>query len=472
VILEDMTTMKSHLRIASVLLLAASLAGCQGPCQKLAGIPGVAGPALTSGTADFTRYVAVGTNLSAGYQSAGLVNRHQLHAFPAYFAQQLGKTVLSSGAGDFSFPAVDGFGIAPLLQLRSISPLVISNSGLAPGSAINIAQAADYQNLAVPGALAWDFADTTSYYTNNAPIFRSNPTMFGVVARHRGALAQQVLRQAPTFISFEYGVNEVLGSTSAGTASLVFPSAGYAAILTGAMNAIHTLAPTAKLALLNVPNVMAIPFCTTFRPYTATPGTSTLVPLLGPGGVALDPARDLVLLTAKDSLAIGTGFPTGAYNYLNPAAPGNGRPLRDSQVLSGSEQTTINAAISDMNAAVDSVALRPWIVKVDLNGLLNGIATSGYEVGTTHYSSAFVSGGLFSLDGVHPNDLCHAIIANTMIDAVNARFGATVPRVDLSTAGTLTAWSARPAGTDGAVIDGMQLEGLEQGFKLLFQNHP
>jgi hypothetical protein len=376
--------------------------------------------------------------------------------------------VLTTGGGSYSLPAVDGNGIAPLLQLRSVSPLIISNSGLTPGNPVNIGQAGDYQNLGVPGALAFDFADSSSYYTTNAPIFRSNPTMFVVIARHRGTLAQQMLRQAPTFISFEYGANEVLGSATAGTASLVFPSASYAAILTGAMNAIHATVPNAKLAIFNVPNVAAIPFCTTFKPYTVSLSTHTVVGLVGPGKVALDPIQDLVLLTAKDSLAIGTGFPVGSYNYLNPLAPGNGRPLLDSQVLSASEQTAIGSAITAMNNAVDSIATRPWVVKVDLNALLTSIAVNGYTVGSTHFTSAFVTGGLFSLDGVHPTDLGHAIIANAMISAVNAKFGATIPPVDLGNAGSLTASSAKPAVTGEALLDGMQVNGLEAAFGMIF----
>ena len=54
--------MKKHLRLTPILLLAAFVAGCQGPCDS---IDSITGPQLTSGTADFTRYVAAGTSISA-----------------------------------------------------------------------------------------------------------------------------------------------------------------------------------------------------------------------------------------------------------------------------------------------------------------------------------------------------------------------------------------------------------------------
>ena len=445
--------MKNPIRIASVLLLAASLAGCEGPCQKISGITG---PALTSGTADFSKFASVGTSISTGYQSSGIVNRHQAYSFPAYFARQLGMTVQLSGQGSFSFPAVDGNGLGPLLQLRSLSPLIISNSGLAPGSPINTTFPTPYSNMAVPGSIIFDFANTARYGSGAFPL----------VTRGLGSIQAQMLSRSPTFISFEFGANEVLGPATAGSsvqAAQTTPPE-YAAMLTGAMNAIHTALPNAKIALFNVPNVTTIPFFTTFKPYTRSLTTGAVVPLVG-----LDPTRDLVLLTAKDSLAAGTGIPVGAYNYVNPAAAGNGRPLQGSAVLTAAEQTTILAAVAGMNAAVDSVALRPYIAKVDMGGLLSSIAANGYMIGSTKYTSAYVTGGIFSLDGVHPTDLAHAVLANTMIDAVNARFGSTVPRVDLNTAGSATASSLKPAlGFDG--LKGMRVDGLDDGLRMLFPN--
>lgn len=451
--------MKKHLRLTPILLLAAFVAGCQGPCDS---IDSITGPQLTSGAADFTRYVAAGTSISAGYQSGGIVDRHQMNSFPAIFARQIGKTVLQNGQGDFTFPSMGHDGFPKLLKIRKFSPLTINDSASVLGyPAANYTQSTSFQNLGVPGSIAFDFADTTRYHAT------VDPNMFSVVARYRGTIAQQALGQAPTFMSYEYGANEVLGSATSGGALPVFPAGNYGALLTGHMNAIHATLPNTKVAIFTVPDVASIPFCTTFKPYTVMISTGSVTPLKGPDG-DLSP-NDLVLLTAKDSLAVGTGFPVGAYNYLNPTAPGNGRALNNLQVLNVDEQTTIRTATGRMNIAVDSVASRPWIVKVDLAALLADMATNGYMVGTTHYTTSFVTGGLFSLDGVHPTDLGHAIVANAMIDAVNARFGAGVPRANANDYMTATASSARPATTEN-VLSGMRVDGLEVGFRALFGN--
>jgi hypothetical protein len=104
---------------------------------------------------------------------------------------------------------------------------------------------------------------------------------------------------------------------------------------------------------------------------------------------------------------------------------------------------------------------------VDLHGLLVRAATTGIQVGAARYSSAFLTGGLFSLDGVHPTDLAHGLIANLMIDAVNAKFGASVPHVSLPDAETYSSSRLqRTREEDGTGRP--RIEGLEEVLRTLF----
>jgi hypothetical protein len=61
------------------------------------------------------------------------------------------------------------------------------------------------------------------------------------------------------------------------------------------------------------------------------------------------------------------------------------------------------------------------------------------------YTSAFVTGGLFSLDGVHPNDLAQALLCNEVIRAVNARFASNIQPLDPLKFATLSSSSASAA---------------------------
>ncbi|HTR97295.1 MAG TPA: SGNH/GDSL hydrolase family protein [Candidatus Acidoferrales bacterium] len=459
--------MKKFLRFAPVIVLASLLAGCQGPCEKLKSITApVTSVTVPSGTADFTTYMAVGTSISAGYQSGGLVDRHQIHSFPAIFAEQIGKTVRQNGQGSFTFPAIGGDGIPALLALKSISPLEIDNLGRTLGSPENLFQGASYHNLGIPGALAFDFSDTTNYYSYNAPLYRTDTTYFELIARGHGSIAEQVLGMSPTFLSVEYGANEVLGSATSGGVTPIFPVINYQTIMTLMMNTLHVAMPNTKFALFNVPSVTSIPYCTTFKPYTVRLANQSFVPLIGPDGSLS--FSSLVLLSAADSLAVGTGFPVGSYNYVNPAAPGNGRPLTNAQVLDDAEQAAITTATNQMNATLSTLASQPWVVKVDINSLLSQLGTNGYSFGGVDYTTAFVTGGLFSLDGVHPTDLGHAIIANAMIDAVNAKFGSAIPEANPAAHITATASGARPESGPQGLPGAMRLRGIGTGLDALF----
>jgi lysophospholipase L1-like esterase len=447
-------------RLGVAIALMAALAGCSGPCDK---IDSINGPTLNANGVDFTTYVAVGTSLSSGYESGGLVDRHQVHSFPSIFARQIGKTVdVSGGAGTFTQPTINFDGIPALSEIKSYSPLIINNSGRTTGAPTNLSQATAFHNMGIPGAVLIDLVDTTHYHNTVAPVFRQNFTYFNIIQRTRGTVLAQALSLQPTIMSIEYGANEVLGpSATLGIAPSPATGPGYAQLMTIALNTIHTLSPATNVAVFNVPDVTAIPFFTTLSAFTQSATTGQPLPLVGANG-PLQPG-DLVLLSAGPQIATGTGIPAGGVNYLNPPAGSNGQALPESQILRAAEVTATRAVIADLNAVVDSVSTRPFAAKVDLAGLLATIATSGVQIGGNVYTDAFVTGGLFSLDGVHPNDLGYALMANTMIGAINARFGSSVPAVNPLDFASTTASAAQHVQDRYPLVVGLDLS-----FRMLF----
>jgi lysophospholipase L1-like esterase len=457
--------MKTSLRIRLGLLLAlaAVLAGCEGPCSK---IESVSGPSLAANGVDLTTYVAVGTSLSAGYESGGIVDRHQIHSFPSLFARQIGKTVeLAGGNGSFTQPTVNADGIPALLEVKSFRPTVINNTGRTQGLPTNSTQATAYHNMGVPGAILLDLVDTTHYHATVAPVFRNagGQLMFTIIQRNRGTILSQALSKAPTIMSLEYGANEVLGPTTAGVAPSNLTAIGYRQLMTGALNAIHATLPNTKVAVFNVPDVTSAPFFTTFPAFTANDTSGAPMPLIGVNGPLAQ--GDFVLLTAGSLLAAGTGFPVHGVNYVNPAAPGAGAPLPESVILRSTEVAAAQAEIAGMNAVVDSVSLRPFVAKVDIHDFLQGIAANGYPFGGTVYTSAFVTGGLFSLDGVHPNDFGYALMANQLIGAVNSKFGSAIPLVNPADYASPTSSAAKPSDYSRYPA---AVEGLDVTFEQLF----
>src|SRR5688572_14912920 len=113
-------------------------------------------PAAALGQADFSRYVAFGDSLTAGFDSGSLVRSAQATSYPALLARQF-------GTADFQQPLVTEPGIPAQLQLVSLAPLVIApKSGRGDPANLNLPR--PYNNMAVPGA---DIADLVGTITDN-----------------------------------------------------------------------------------------------------------------------------------------------------------------------------------------------------------------------------------------------------------------------------------------------------------------
>ena len=68
---------------------------------------------------------------------------------------------------------------------------------------------------------------------------------------------------------------------------------------------------------------------------------------------------------------------------------------------------------------------------VDMNKNLTELK-AGIEYSGLAFTSQFVSGGAFSLDGVHLNPRGYALITNYYIQSINSKFNAKIPSVDVA----------------------------------------
>jgi hypothetical protein len=59
-------------------------------------------------------------------------------------------------------------------------------------------------------------------------------------------------------------------------------------------------------------------------------------------------------------------------------------------------------------------------------------ADGGNKDAFNKYSNQFITGGFFSLDGIHPTPRASAIVANAFIKAINAQYGASVPLANVN----------------------------------------
>lgn len=366
---------------------------------------GAASAQVDTGSANFTRYVSLGDSLTAGFESGSIHRSFQINSYPALvFRQATGRT---SG---FEQPLVSEPGLPGILALQSLVPRLVIAPTPGQGQPLNLNLPRPYDNMAVPGARLHDLLTKTQSSSANDPT--------DLILRRQGfTQLQQGLSLAPTFVTLWIGNNDALAAATSGIAIdgvTLTPVDQFDAEFRAVAAGIASIG--AKMAIANIADVTSIPFVTTVS-RTVTLPTGQTVTLVGPNGPLQ--AGDFVLLPAAADIAAGRGI------------PGVGPPLADSQVLSAAEVAVIQDHINHYNATIESVANERGAALVDAKATLRQLATTGIHVGGVAYSSAFLTGGVFSYDGVHPTPYGYASIANLFIDAINAKFGGHIPQVNL-----------------------------------------
>lgn len=410
-----------------------------------------------SGNVDFSRYVAIGNSITAGYQSSALFESGQVNAYGNLIAQQVNTP--------FAMPLIADPGIGGKLYVKSLSPFVMGSNAVQGGAPKNLNYAAPYNNLGVPGALLYDVLNATSSTTCAAGLAGKPNAFFDIILRGLGTQFNQAKALHPTFVTLWIGNNDVLGYATSGGFSPAAPTS------TGAFTFLYNqLADSlaslgAKVVVANLPNVTAIPFFTTVGPQMAFTIPWKNLALMGSQGLYYQTHGNTSLsMTYADSLKLLTGkvlitLPASSYaSYLGAASgkwykdnhyPGipagidttkpfgfhPQNPLPDALVLDSSEVATALASTSDFNNVIASIAAAKGFGLVDINAMFGAIRSKDYAGGSVYgginFTTTFVTGGLFSLDGVHPTSQAHGIIANEFLKVINAKWGANYPMVDI-----------------------------------------
>lgn len=358
---------------------------------------------------DFSRYVALGDSLTAGFASGGLAIDSQGNSYPALIKRQ------ATGSSAFEQPLVSNPGIPAQLELRALVPSVVI--GPKPGTAVplNLTLARPYDNLGVPGSRV---NDTLTRVTDNGGIH-------DLILRGIGTALQQAIALQPTFVTLWIGNNDALAAATSGIVidgvTLTTKAAFDQAYLTIVANLRQT---SARMAFATIPNVTAIPFVTTVPPFIINPQTGQPVLVNGQPITYIGVApNDFVLLTAQTAIRNGFGIPT--------ALGGNGQPLPDQAVLTAAEANTINARVAQYNDTIRAAASQAGAALWDVNAFFDEVAHDGYHIGGITFTESFLTGGVFSFDGVHPSKFGYAVAANEFIKAINAQYGASIPEVNL-----------------------------------------
>lgn len=451
------------IRYILVLFVLALIVACQ---PKIEEFP------VDKGTADFTTYVAIGNSLTAGYADRALYREGQINSFPNMLANQL-KTV--GMQGEFTqplMPAGNGVGIASATTFNTKYVLgmvtdCLNTTSLGPrpaeltpdqgalATALLTPVTGPFRNLGVPGAkvahLLYDSYGDPTATIGGIPSF--NPYYVRFAPSTSTSVVAAALAQSPTFFTSWIGNNDVLIHATTGAADPNSPLTDATAFL-GTMDALLGAMTTggAKGAIANIPDVTTIPFFTTV-PYNALVLTEEIqVAQLNAAYAALNVARvglgldPIEFALGPNALIIADAAAPGGLRQIKStelilltvpqddikcAGLGSATAIPDQYVLTETEIDAIQTAIDDYNGSILAMATKYDLAHVDVNKILKDLNTGLIFDGLT-FTPTFVTGGTFSLDGVHLNPRGYAVIANAFIDAINAKFGASVPKVNIT----------------------------------------
>jgi lysophospholipase L1-like esterase len=438
-----------------LLLLAVFAAGCSEEDRTPSG-------PNSFGSIDKSVYVAVGNSITAGYQSGTLCESWQVYSYPNLIAQQLGTS--------FVQPIMPDPGTGQMMRITSMNPVTVISDTVSRHNPTNITHPAPYNNLGIPKAVIFDGMDTEEFTAKSTRLL--NP-FFAMILRNQALGAsqiQQAINLRPTLVTFWLGSNNVLGyAMQGGWLATMWDVALFDPKYREAVRTIRDSLPNAKIVIANIPDVNVIPFFTTVGPvmsaslvkiqkrlYFQTHGNKgSATPL---DSTDFRRQKNMLVTLAGKTYAAFLGMPTGI--WYRDCARQNRIPIEsildttiidttkafgldprnpwpDALILDMAEQTNIENTTASYNSAIEgaynSLNTTPArIALVDINGLFKDIHANGYSVSGETFSTAYISGGLFSLDGIHPSSKGNGVIANAFIAAMNAKFGANIPMVDIS----------------------------------------
>jgi lysophospholipase L1-like esterase len=470
-----------------LLLVSLTFAACTNDDTAPGDVP------VSAGTADFSKYVSLGNSLTAGYSDGALFKRGQEGSYTNLLAQQFAQ--VGGGEFKIPFCGDDNLG-GLLLGGTPIQGTRLFFNGAAPVNVpgtpvteITNQLTGPFNNMGVPGAKSYHLAAPGYGNVAGVALGQANPYFVRFASSPSTSIIADAAAQNATFFSLWIGNNDVLGYATSGGAGVnqlgninpatygandITDPGVFANVYSGLVDAMT--ANGAKGVVANIPYVTTIPYFTTV-PYNPVPLDAATAGQLNAGYAAynggLAAALNAGLISAEEKAKRTITFQAGnnavvmvdsyltslaalglpsyrqatsadlmvltSRSFIGTAVGGNPQqvngvsvPLADNWVLSKDEIAEIKVAVDAYNASIKSIAESKGLAFVDANAVMSQVFNGGIRYGNYHLTAGYVTGGAFSLDGVHPSARGAALIANKFAEAINAKYGSTFKPLDLA----------------------------------------
>ncbi len=432
-----------------------------------------------TGSANFTSYVAVGNSLTAGYANGALYISGQKYGWANILAQQMKKVGMKGIFKIPYMPTEDGVGASegggtPTFRTKlvlgyskncqgktSLGPVPsnpqASQAELFKEITTSVAAGGPYNNLGIPGIRVTDL------FLPNLAL--RNPYFYRIAYHPTDTLLYYAAKVHPTFFSLWIGNNDVLGyAASGGVGSKITPmdgpvGVGFKASIDAAVKYLANLTKGDGV-IADIPDITSIPYFNTIPydpivlnqtqadqlnaayakyngamklmglPYRITfkAGANPMV-ISDPSMPLPDSLSYLKIRQIKSDELVMLELPTDS---LKCAYWGTQKPIPPQYVLTESEIKNVDNAINSYNAEMLRLAKQYNLAFVDFHSIMKSIEHGGLTVDGVHFTTKYLTGNLFSLDGVHLTPQGNAVVANYFIDAINKHYGSHIPKVVVS----------------------------------------
>ncbi len=408
---------------------------------------------------DVTRYVALGDSITAGYTDGALCYYGQKNTYANLLAEQF-KAI---GGGDFKQPYLHpdsvgiGFAGNSCLVLKniinSIEPTSFNLTYLANQgdrsifSKNNYTSDGPFNNMGIPGSKVISvvmpgYGNPVNGDGNFNPFFTRM-----AFSPETSSILSDALIIKPTFFSLFMGNNDILAyALSGGTSDIITPLEGSSGI--GFKESLKTIVDSllnngAKGVIANLPDLNCVPFFSAF-PYNGLVLSEQDVLLLnekyGADGLHFTKGKNAFVICESienpykirqikkgESILLDILFDVQKEDYLSGMLP-----IPKKYILVNSEKLKIEDMIEAFNKFIKSLADQKKMAFVDVNTLLKKSRNDRIYNGLL-YKFSYKNGGVFSLDGLHPNAYGQALLANEFIKAINSSYHTTIQLLDSDT---------------------------------------
>lgn len=405
-------------------------------------------PEADAGELDPSRFVMIGGSHSAGFMDDALYYDGQQASIANLISIQLSEV----GGGAFYQALMNPNSVGINLQglsrtklgyktdcvgVSSLSPVRLASAGDVNAWNDNLYNAAQpFGNYSIP---EMSIQEVNEIGYGDALNVNYNPFFKRMAQSANSSVLGDAMSVNPTTFAMMLGIEDVLPCVKKGASSGSMTSTSDFEL--AYQNMLTTVTSNgAKGVITTIPDVTDFPYFTTI-PYNGlnldAAKAASLNQIYNPLGYSFVVGANPFMIEDPSAGAFGVR-PMQPGELLLLSIPldsvkcnqmGSIYPFRNEFVLTLDEIAAIRTQINEYNAVIYSLAQDHSLAVADIRSKVDAL-TTGFVYNGITMSSKFVSGGAYSLDGIHFNPRGSAIMANEIIKALNKTYKANIKQVN------------------------------------------